>query len=144
MHIRPIALLVIMLFCSVTAIAQKVKYKDIFALLKNKQYDAAEPLLKKYIETETDNPNAFLYLGIILTEKFDKMQTEEAKSSTVREAARDYLVRAKMGITEKEVSRNEEYYAIYKRRNLRTGKIEITLSDIITDIDNRLAKVSED
>lgn len=144
MNTRSTIFLVIMLFSGVTAIAQKVKYKDIFALLKNKQYDAAEPLLKKYIETETDNPNAFLYLGIILTERFDKMLTEDAQASIVREAARDNLVKAKMGITEKEVSRNEEYYAIYKRRNLRTGKIGVTLSDVITDIDNRLAKLSED
>ena len=139
---RPIIILVIMLLGGVPAIAQKVKYKDIFALLKSKQYDAAEPLLKKYIETETDNPNAYLYLGIIMSEKYAKMGAEGAQASAVRDEAQDYLVKAKMGITEKEVSRNEEYYAIYKRRNLRTGKIEVTVSDIVTDIDNRLARLS--
>src|SRR3954468_13230692 len=60
----------IMLFLLVpAAYGQKVKYKDIFALLSTKQYEQAEPFLKKYLKDNDDNPNAYLYMGIIFQEK---------------------------------------------------------------------------
>jgi len=41
---------------------QKVKYKDIFALLNSKQYEQAEPFLKRYLRENDDNPNAYLLM----------------------------------------------------------------------------------
>src|SRR5688572_30079563 len=62
--------------------AQKVKYKDIFGLLSTKQYEQAEPFLKRYLKANDDNPNAWLFMGIIFQEKAMKMdvlkQTQES------------------------------------------------------------------
>ena len=63
-----IKFLVLFLFTT-AAHGQKVKYKDIWGLLNTKQYEAAEPFLKKYLQENTDNPNAYLYMGIIFQEK---------------------------------------------------------------------------
>jgi len=60
----------VLVFLSITpAVAQKVKYKDIFGLLSTKQYESAEPFLRKYLKENTDNPNAYLYMGIIHQER---------------------------------------------------------------------------
>ena len=55
-----------------TSFGQKVKYKDIFGLLSTKRYEEAEPFLKRYLKETNDNPNAFLYMGIIYQEKSAK------------------------------------------------------------------------
>src|SRR4051794_11714234 len=69
--IRFIAL--VLLLAPACVYGQKVKYKDIFGLLSTKQYETAEPFLKKYLKENDDNPNAYLYMGIILQEKSSKM-----------------------------------------------------------------------
>src|SRR5688572_13929511 len=66
-----IKFIVLFLFAT-TVYGQKVKYKDIFGLLNTKQYEAAEPFLKKYLKENDDNPNAFLFMGITFQEKSSK------------------------------------------------------------------------
>jgi len=64
------ALIVAFLLLQVTfSIAQKVKYKDLIELLNAKQYEMAEPFLKRYLKETTDNASAYLYMGIIYQEK---------------------------------------------------------------------------
>ena len=59
-----------MLVLAQPGIAQKkIKYKDIWGLLNTKQYEAAEPFLKAYLNENSDNPNAYLFMGIIYQEK---------------------------------------------------------------------------
>jgi hypothetical protein len=132
------------LFCAThLAFSQKVKYKDIFPLLEKKQYDAAEPLLKKYLEKEQDNPNAVLYMGIIQMEKYFKLQsTDPQGAGKAKDEAIRYLTQAKNEVNEWEVSKNEDYYTYYKRRNVRTGKVEVNASDVTYDIENRLKKLN--
>ena len=60
---------VVLMLCISTVYGQKVKYKDIWGLLSTKQYETAEPFLKRYLKENDDNPNAFLYMGIIYHEK---------------------------------------------------------------------------
>ena len=119
---------------------QKIKYKDLFVLLNAKQYAEAEPYLKKYLKVNDDEPNAYLFMGIIYQEKaskFDMLKQTEALVIQLDSAVYFYE-KASKGMTEKEVSRNEEYYQMYNRRDLRTGKFGVKLSDVQLDIETRL------
>ena len=124
---------------AVPSFAQKVKYKDIYGLLRAKQYDAAEPVLKQYLVNNDDTPSAFLYMGLILEEKSARIdilkQTDAAVS--MMDSSILYLNLAYSTITEKEVKRHDEYYEIYNRRDLRTGEFGVKLSDIQFDLEKK-------
>jgi hypothetical protein len=127
------------------AYAQKVKYKDIFGLLSTKQYEQAEPFLKKYLNVNDDNPNAFLFMAMIFQEKSAKMdvlkQTREAMY--FGDSAMLYYDKAYKTIDEKELRKNKEYYQAYNRRDLRTGEFGVKLSDVQFDIEKRIQALKE-
>ncbi len=104
-------------------------------LLTSKQYDKAEPFLKRYLTENDDNPNAFLYMG-------DPLLRNENLCSTLDSSAL-YYNKAYKGVTEKELRKNDEYYEGYMRRDLRTGKFVIKFSDVQFDIENRIRAVKE-
>ncbi|HTE34611.1 MAG TPA: hypothetical protein VK666_29735, partial [Chryseolinea sp.] len=124
---------------------QKVKYKDIYGLLSTKQYEAAEPFLRKYLKETTDNPNAYLFMGIVFQEK--AMKEDVLKSTPKVIGAIDSAVifydKAYKTITEKEIKKNNEYYAAYNRRDLRTGEFGVKLSDIQFDLEKRMEGLRE-
>jgi hypothetical protein len=130
-----------LVLCSSTSAVygQKVKYKDLFGLLSSKQYEQAEPFLKRYLKDNDDNPNAFLYMGIIFQEKANKndvlRQTPNALANM--DSALIFYDKAYKTITEKEVKRNDEYYQVYNRRDLRTGEFGVKLSDIQFDLEKK-------
>lgn len=119
--------------------AQKVKYKDLFGLLSTKQYEQAEPFLKRYLRDNTDNPNAFLFMGVIFQEKANKIdilkQTKLAIANM--DSAILFYDKAYATITEKELKRNDEYYQAYNRRDLRTGEFGVKLSDVQFDLEKK-------
>ncbi len=119
---------------------QKIKYKDLFVLLNARQFDQAEPFLKKYLRDNDDNPNAYLFMGLVYQDKAAKMDVLKDTHPLVSnlDSAVYFFDKAKKGITEKELSRNEEYYQMYNRRDLRTGKFGVTLSDVQLDLENRM------
>ena len=125
---------------SSAAFSQKIKYKDLFVLLNAKQYDQAEPFLRKYLKENDDNPNANLQMGLILQDKCLKedilKETERVK--IMADSAITYLNLAHTGITEKELKRNDEYYESFARRDLRTGEYGVNLSDVHLDIEKRV------
>ncbi len=124
---------------------QKVKYKDIFGLLSTKQYESAEPFLKAYLKETTDNPNAFLYMGIVYHEKALKDDVLKQTKRTIGEmdSAIIFYDKAYKTVTEKEIKRNSEYYQAYNRRDLRTGEFGVKLSDIQFDIEKKMEGLRE-
>src|SRR5258706_4920159 len=138
-------LLLILALLSLNAHAQKVKYKDLIVLLTSKQYDKAEPFLKRYLRENDDNPNAYLFMGITFQEKTlreDPLLHTALLCGTIDSALLNYD-KAYQTITEKELRKNDEYYEPYMRRDLRTGKFVIKLSDVQLDIENRIRALKE-
>jgi tetratricopeptide (TPR) repeat protein len=136
----------IMLFLLIpAAYGQKVKYKDIFALLSTKQYEQAEPFLKKYLKENDDNPNAYLFMAIIFQEKSSK--TDILKQTPVMLSCMDsaiyYYDKANKTIDDREVRKNKDYYQSYNRRDLRTGEFGVKLSDIQFDIQKKIEGLRE-
>ena len=128
-----------------SASAQKVKYKDIYALLSTKQYESAEPFLNRYLKETTDNPSAYLYKGIIFQEKSAKediLKNTSRMQANIDSAIMFYDIAYK-GVTEKELKKNGEYYTAYNRRDLRTGEFGVTLSDVQFDLEKRMEGLRE-
>lgn len=137
---------VIFLISLVTpAFSQKIKYKDIYALLSTKQYEAAEPFLKKYVKENTDNPNAYLYMGIVYQEKSakDDILRQTQRMISLMDSAILFYDKAYKSVTAKEVKQNSEYYQAYNRRDLRTGEFGVKLSDIQFDLEKRMEGLRE-
>jgi hypothetical protein len=138
-------LYIVLLFISTAAFAQKVKYKDIFGLLSTKQYESAEPFLKKYLRENDDNPNAFLFMGIIFHEKSGKMDILQQTPVVISniDSAIMFYDKAYKTIDEREVRKNKDNYQAYNRRDLRTGEFGVKLSDIQFDIEKRIQGLKE-
>jgi tetratricopeptide (TPR) repeat protein len=134
-----------LIFQCTFSIAQKVKYKDLIELLNAKQYEMAEPFLKRYLTTEIDNPSAYLYMGIIYQEnstKNDVLKQTEALLNNI-DSAIYFFEKALPMLTEKEIKRHDENYQVYVRRDPRTAEFSIKLSDIQLDIETRVKALKE-
>jgi len=135
----------VLLVLSLNATAQKVKYKDLIVLLTSKQYEKAEPFLKRYLKENDDNPNAYLYMGIVFHEKSSKndpLTQTEILCANIDSALINYD-KAFKTIDDRELRKNDEYYEAYMRRDLRTGKFVIKLSDVQLDIENKTKGLKE-
>lgn len=135
----------LLLFLISAAFGQKVKYKDIYALLSAKQFEQAEPFLKQYLRQNVDNPNAFLFMGNIFEEKASRSDVLRQTSIAIAnmDSARLYYDKAYKILDEREVRRNKGYYEAYKRRDLRTGEFGVKLSDIQFDIGKKIEGLKE-
>lgn len=128
-----------------TAHGQKVKYKDIYALLSTKQYEQAEPFLKVYLKENTDNPNAYLFMAYIYQEKAltSDVLKETDKATGNIDSAVLFYDKAYKTIDDREIRKNKDYYQSYNRRDLRTGEFGIKLSDIQFDIEKRVQSLKD-
>ena len=92
------------------AYGQKAKYKDIYALLSTKQYEQAEPFLKTYLRENTDNPNAYLFMGNIFQEKASKNDVLKQTRIVIAnmDSAIVYFDKAHKSLDDREVRKNKE------------------------------------
>ena len=139
------SVLILVLLASASVFGQKIKYKDLFVLLDSRQFKDAEPFLRKYLKDNTDNPNAYLFMGFMMQEKCLKADVlkESDFVATSADSAIYFLDLAKKGITEKEIKRNDEYYQAYSRRDQRTGEFGIKMSDVHLDIEKKTQELNE-
>lgn len=138
-------LIVFSFFLLIPAQAQKIKYKDLFVFLSNRQYDLAEPLLKRYLKDTDDNPNAFMYMGYIYEEKFlaADVLREQNKVALFGDSAAYFLDLANRNMTDKEIKKNDEYYQSFSRRNPRTGDFGVLLSDVVNHLTEKSKEIRE-
>lgn len=137
--------LLFLLTVSIPLAAQKVKYKDIYALLSTKQYDQAEPFLKTYLKENLDNANAFLYMGTIYQEKIpnDDVLLQTDKAIQHMDSAILYYDKSLKLLTEKELKKNKEYYESYNKRDMSTGEFGVKLDYVHFDLEKRITALKE-
>lgn len=138
-------LFVITACISFSAFGQKIKYKELFILLNAKQYDQAEPFLKKYLKEEQENPNAFLNMGYIYEEKaLNSDVLKQTERLTLHaDSAVLFFDKAYKTIDERELKKHDEYYQTFSRRDLRTGEFGLKLSDIQFELEKRIKALKE-
>lgn len=141
---NPIFLLFLIAIATPAA-AQKVKYKDIYALLSTRQYEQAEPFLKTYLKENLDNPNAFLFMGTIYQEKIanDDVLIQTDKAIQHMDSAILFYDKALKMLTDKELRKNKEYYESYNKRDLSTGEFGVKLDYVQFDIEKRITALKE-
>lgn len=126
-------------------IAQKLKYKDLYTSLRAKDYIEVEPLLKDFLSDpkQIDHPNANLQMANVYQEKSITNNSDiDAKVMNI-DSAIYYYNKAMALINERDLKKNDKYYEVYYRRDLRTGKMGIKLSDIQLDIENKISDLNE-
>ncbi|MFQ3214539.1 MAG: hypothetical protein ACI9XJ_001699 [Marivirga sp.] len=130
-----------LIFTAATSIAQKkVKYKNLFPLLQSLDYKNAESDLLIYLSDTKDEPNPYYYYGEIVSAKLDSTEifpTPTAYDSLIDVAIEAYKKAISL-IDDKEVRKNDEFYMAYNRRDLRTGKFGIKISDVHLDYENKV------
>lgn len=127
--------------CFSMANAQKIKYKDLFVLLNAEKYKDAGPYLKAFLQAEPGHANANYQMGKMLQLEANGADVlHESELINVKaDSSIMYLEKAKGLITAKDIKKHsKDYYAAFKRRDIRSGKFEVKLSDVQLDIDQRI------
>ena len=137
---KSVAIFFLIVASGLSASAQKIKYKDLYVLLRSKNYKDASSFLVKYLATNPEHPNANYQMGLMLEFKIGELDLlKESDKIIVRaDSAILYFDKAYTLITPKDVKKHDDdYYELFKRRNLRSGKFEVILSDVQLDIEDR-------
>ncbi len=128
-------------------LGQKIKYKDLHEFLQANRFDEAAPLLKAFLtqDKNQDHPNGNFYMARIY-DQFSRnadIFMEFDKFMTYADSAIIYYDNAARYVDEKEVRKNDDFYIEYTRRDVRTGKVGISLSDVLLDIENRTSAIKD-
>ncbi len=140
-------LILLLFFLGITlpGLSQRIKYKDLYPLLETQQFEIAKPLLYQFLQDEDDHPNGHFQMAIIYTEQLEDIHPIEDRNAFMQDAdsAIFFYQRAYELIDDRELRRNDEYYQAYNRRDMRTGKFDIKLSDVQLDIEQRIEMLQE-
>lgn len=125
--------------------AQKIKYKDLFVLLNAKDYNVAEPFLRRFMLQDPDHPNANFNMALFYIFQLSKQDPLKDTDSYLAysDSTILYYEKAHTLITDKEVKKNDDYYESYNRRDLRTGKYGVKAADIHFDIEKKIIKLKD-
>ena len=140
---KRIGIFTLIIFCLINlGFGQKVKYKDLFVLLNSKNYDQSKPFLNIFLANpkNVDHPNGNYQMGLIFQDKLEHTDVldETILYKTNADSALYFFNKALALITEKEVKKNDQYYQAFNRRDLRTGKFGIKISDVHLDLETRV------
>lgn len=142
-----ISVVSIVLVCSaLLSTGQKIKYKDLFPILNEKNYEEGGPQLIAYLAAlKKDEANPNLQMGLMLEHQFLAYDIidDSSKIYTSGDSAILFLEKAKTLITEKELKKNDEYYQAFFRRDLRTGEFGIKVSDVHLDIEKKVEVIGQ-
>ncbi len=145
MYTRSVLFCFVLILFANTGWAQKVKYKDLIELLNARNYEVAEPFLKRYLKENTDNVSAYLYMAIVYQDKAqrnDILKQPDVLTDNI-DSAIFFFEKVAPLITERELKRNDENYQMYLRRDARTAEFAIKISDVTLDIETRLKNIRE-
>ena len=132
---------VIALIVSQVGFSQKIKYKDIFAQIEAKNYEAIGPVLKQYVFNPKNSDHANSHLQLAYHYERQLLAADILKDTATvygwADSAYIYFVKARTLITEKELKKNDEYYQAFYRRDLRSGEFGIKISDVHLEIEDK-------
>ncbi len=140
-----LAILTLIILSTINVSAQKVKYKDLYVLLRAKNYSDGTTFLKKFLSDNPAHPNANYQMALMLEFKLAELDLLKQSEAIILRVDSSilYFDKAYTLINEKDVKKHDDdYYELFKRRNLRTGKFEVILSDVQLDIENRKNKLT--
>jgi tetratricopeptide (TPR) repeat protein len=129
-----------------TGFAQKVKYKDLFVLLRVENYDDADKFLRIYLQQEPDDPHANYSMGRMLQAYLDEgdLLNGSARLQELADSSIYFYGRAMELTTEKFVKKHDDdYYLDFRRRDMRTGKFIVNYDHVKLDIEERVAMVNK-
>lgn len=140
-----ISIVYLLIIGNTCSYAQKVKYDDLFVLLKAENYADADRFLRIFLVNKPDEPHANYSMAKMLHTYMNKENLIESSSRIVElaDSAIMYFDKAEQLNTEKYVEKkhDDDYYAEFRRRDLRTGKFAVKLSDVQLDIEERKKEI---
>lgn len=139
--------IIVCVFITLSAAAQKVKYKDIFEFIEKEQYDESDQLLIDFLKNpkNSDHANANFQMGKMYMRNLVKLHLFK-KWDVIQQytdSALHYMDLSKKLIDEKEIKKNDVYYAEFEQRDIRTGKKTIKVFDIHFEIDDKINWLTE-
>jgi hypothetical protein len=93
--------------------AQRVKFRDLVPLLSTYSAERQKNELKEYLTADLDHPNTNFRLALLYEANYKNADplTEYAFAMANAEQATNRYIKSKQLVDEREVNRNEEYYA---------------------------------
>ena len=144
---KHIILVGVLLFSTIIpGISQKVKYKDLFILLKAENYSDADKYLRVFLKEEPDHPSANYYMGRMLQSYLDEQDLVNNNDRIIELADSSvmYLNKSLNLTTEKYIKKHDDdYYEEFKRRDMRSAKFVVKISDVQLDMEERMAAVKK-
>ena len=109
---RRIILFLFLMGATVQAMAQRIKYHDLFPLLAGMSKEEQKNSLKEYLSLDPDHPNANFRLAMVYEFNYKNADplTQYEFALANAEQAKARFLKAKLIVDEHEVTRNNEYY----------------------------------